>query len=231
MLTTTFEWVDLPIGPQPLPDWLIGARARWNNGFANAPDVTIVSRIDIRHWEGQSFVREGRALVARHPDGRAHQWGFQGEFEEIEWSPGWSKELGGPAPKILIPATPPSEGCGGAVVECLMAEGPYAGRTVLIRGPWGICPPAGYVDVAYLIREPAMVAGAMSHRESGLLGGIDIVEDLFLRAVARFLPHCRVARISRPGWPDQLELADGAWDVPKTIRLERQARPFTGVRR
>lgn len=215
---TTFEWVDLPVGPQPLPEWLLGAKVRWMDGYANSPDLWLKADRPLRDWPGQSFVREGRALVARHPDGRAHQWGFQGEFTETEQT----RYVDGRAETYTIPATPPSEGCGGWPVDCLMADGPYAGRLVRIRGPWGIGQPAGYNDVCHTVRTPAIIAGAPSYREEIGLGGLGISDDLFLRAVARFLPHCRVARISRPGWRDRLEIADGFWDVPKTIRLERK---------
>jgi hypothetical protein len=213
----SFGWVDLPVGPQPLPEWLLGAEVRWNDGYANAPDLILKADRDLRSWDGQSFVREGQRLVARHPDGRVHQWGFQGEFRETEQI----RHVGGWPEKFTIPATPQSEGCGGWAVDCLMADGPYAGRLVRIRGPWGIGQPDGYNDVSYRVRKPAIIAGAASHQYEIGLGGLGISHDLFLRAVARFLPHCRVARISRPGWRDRLEIADGFWDEPKTIRLNK----------
>ena len=35
----TFEWIDLPVGPHPLPEWLLGAAVRWLDGYANSPDL------------------------------------------------------------------------------------------------------------------------------------------------------------------------------------------------
>ncbi|GAB6842322.1 hypothetical protein HNR00_003531 [Methylorubrum rhodinum] len=221
MSEIAFDWVELPVGPQPLPEWLLGATVRWNEGYANAPDLWLMADRPLRDWPGQSFVREGGALVARHPDGRIHQWGFQGEFVETEQT----RYVAGQAERFIIPATPPSEGCGGWAVDCLMAEGPYAGRHVRIRGPWGIGQPDGYIDVCHTVRTPAIICGAPSHKEEIGLAGLGITHDLFLRVVARFLPHCRVARILRLGWRDRLEIVDGSWDEPKTVRLNRPRAP------
>lgn len=88
----------------------------------------------LRSWNGQSFVREGQALVACHADGRVFQWGFQGEFSETEQT----RHVNGQAEQFTIPAAPPSEGCGGWPVDCLIADGPYAGHLACIRGPWGM---------------------------------------------------------------------------------------------
>lgn len=221
MAEISFEIVDLPVGKQPLPEWLLGAKVRWNEGYANSPDLWLKADRPLRDWPGQTFTREGQALVARHPDGRVHQWGFQGEFREVEQT----RYVDGKPETFTIPATPPSEGCGGWAVDCRMEDGPYVGRLVRIRGPWGIGQPAGYLDVSHTVRTPAIIAGAPSYREEIGLGGLGISEDLYLRAVARFLSHCRVARIHRQGWRDRLEIMDGAWDEPKTVRLNQRLAP------
>ncbi len=218
----TFEWVEPPADPKPLPEWLLGAYVRWNDGFVNSPELWLQADRDLRSWEGQSFVRERQSLVARHPDGRVHLWGFQGEFSETEQT----RYVDGKAEKFTIPATPPSEGCGGWPVDCLMADGPYAGRLVRIRGPWGIGQPAGYVDAHYVVRTPAIVAGAQSYQEQIGLAGLGITGDLCLRVVAKFLPDCRVARVSRLGWLDRLEVVKREWDAPKTVLNDRKAAEY-----
>lgn len=221
-----FEWLDLPEGRQPLPDWLVGAHVEWMENYGNAPTLRLKSLIEARSWEGKAWTDEGdRTMVARHPDGRAHRYGFNGEITETELTR-W--ENGRPV-KYMGLATAPSEGLGGSHVHCLMAEGPHAGRIVALRGPWCIVPPPGYVDVSYSPRpQNGWPPGRPWHRGGGL-AGLCITLDLYLRAVARFLPHCRVARILRPSY-STIEIADGAWDLPKTIRLERRPIAYTQSR-
>ncbi len=221
-----FEWLPLPEGRQPLPDWLIGAHVDWMERYCNPPAVRLKSTVDARSWEGKTWVEEpGERLVARHPDGRAHQYAFDGEIAEVELTR-W--ENGGPI-KYMGLATAQSEGLGGSHVHCLMGEGPHAGRIVALRGPWCVGPPAGYVDVGYSPRPKAgWTPGRPWHREMGL-AGLCISLDLYLRAVARFLPHCRVARILGRSYAE-IEIADGAWDEPKTIRQDRRAIAYASRR-
>lgn len=48
----------------------------------------------------------------------------------------WARQRAGRA--VHDPCDAPSERCGGWPVDCLMADGPYAGRLVCILGPWGM---------------------------------------------------------------------------------------------
>lgn len=222
----TFEWLTLPEGRQPLPDWIIGAHVEWMENYSNPPKLRLKSTIDARSWDGKVWTEEGdQTLVARHPDGRAHRYKFVGEIAEAELTR-W--ENGAPV-KYTGLATVPSEGLGGSHVHCLMGEGPHAGQVVALRGPWCIGPPPGYLDVSYSPRPKAgWTPGRPWHHEMGL-AGLCISLDLYLRTVARFLPHCRVARILGRSYAT-IEIADGAWDVPKTIRLERRAIAFNRFR-
>jgi hypothetical protein len=81
-------------------------------------------------------------------------------------------------------------------------------------------------DPHYVVRKPAMIAGAMSHRDEIGLAGLGITDDLFLRVVAAFLPKCRVARVFRLGWLDRLEVAKREWDAPKTVLNDRKAAEY-----
>lgn len=218
-----FEWLPLPEGRQPLPDWLIGAHVEWMDRYANAPGVHLKTTTDVREWEGKAWIEEGeRTLVARHPDGRVHRYGFDGGLVERD-----VRVFNGSGYEMRRElASQQSDGHGGSWTHCVMGEGPHAGKTAILRGPWGIGAPPGYVDVSYAPR-PAngWPSGSPWYRGGGL-AGLGISLDLYLRAVARFLPHCRVARILGRSY-GTIEIADGAWDEPKTIRLDWQAIAYT----
>lgn len=56
------------------------------------------------------------------------------------------------------------------------------------------------------------------------MAGLCITEDLFLRIVAHYLPHVRVARTLpyRSACPT-LQLVRPDWEIPKTVKSERAA--------
>jgi hypothetical protein len=67
----TYEWLELPEGPQPIPGFVRGARIEWSDGFGNAPSLLLKTNTEAREWPGKVFQKEGSRYMAESGDGRA----------------------------------------------------------------------------------------------------------------------------------------------------------------
>lgn len=208
----TFEWVDLPVGPQPLPAWARGLHVDFMIGYGNAPHYTVKTAGRVMDWAGKVFTKEGSRYMATTDDGRAAIFYHNGPvsmqpvrrfmaadgiLKQYARTVGdWDSENHGREPGEWVDVqklcTTQQQGFGGSHVECQMDDG----TEVVLRGPWHGQSPPGWMDVG------------TTH------GGLYISEDLFKRLLARFHPEMRCARVT-DNIGSHLEAVDGMWDVPK----------------
>lgn len=235
--TPSWELVELPNGPQPLPAWALDLAIWWGDGYGNSPDCKLKATENLRRWPDKRFRFEapGR-YVAEHPDGRAEVY-YHGRFR-----PAKLKRLRMPDGTILPPhafkreaveeeydgfATGPDEGFGGSHFHITMEDG----TPVVLRGPWHSLAPAGFVEVAYVnwsderSQRPWRGEGPSWLRTTAT-GGLYIREELFIRLFARFQSHLQLARVTEffSGGRRYVSLQPlkPEWDVPKRWILERE---------
>jgi hypothetical protein len=221
MSAPTYEWVELPVGPQEIPSWIKGARVNWSEGYANAPDIELLTTPHPNDWEGKRWRRHGDSLYASvSADGRGDFLSARGE-PKLQWLPErlpYAIPVQKPRSKFLgstfwglrrVWATPQSEGFAGRHFEIVMENG----VSLILRGPWfgGVLP--GYVQTSW------HEAGARQYRNRGkwdTMGyfGLFITEDLWLKVLARYAPECRCARVTQYG-RSRLQPVRGDWDEPK----------------
>lgn len=224
----SYEWVDLPVGPQPIPTWCRGLTIDWMDGWANPPRYTIKVDKDFRanEWPGKAYRVEGHRYLAESGDGRAscfyhggplalRQMGHRvhslvgmmpagGPFNThaVKWGTSraayWQAKYHWDAPATVW-ATTQDDGYGGQVFWIPLEDG----RTVGLCGPWHGPAPAGYQD-------------AGTSRHEALL----VHDDLLTLLIARYYPHCRAARVA-----GRVQAVREDWDEPKAwMDAKRRAR-------
>ncbi len=223
-----FEWVDLPTGPQPLPEWVKGARVDWMPQYANPPSMRIMVTSGADEWPGKRWRREGDALyAATHEDGRADFLSASGE-PRLEW-------LRAKLPLALpitpskpymgntfwgveqVRATPPTDGFGGRHFRLMMGDG----EPLVLRGAWFGGKLPGYWQTSYHIQGARRYRHQRSKWDTTGGFGLYLREDLWLRILARFCPECRCARVTINGLTS-LEPVAGHWDEPKHWIQDRE---------
>lgn len=228
------EWWE----PVPLPDhaevpeWCLDADTAYLFGpsakYSNRPTLHLKVDREKEKWEPEwEWWPERRCYIAKHPDGRCkvHYHG-EATLQDLKlWD---EKEKRMVTKKVW--ATSQSEGYGGRHFHLKMKDG----REVILRGPWHGGPPPGFVEVTYHLwppenpkwfsrrvefmkrRAPERFKWEKSWRlELGYFGWY-ITEDLFLRIVAKYLPHLRVARATRYGMTRLEPMIDG--QLPKNFK-------------
>lgn len=228
----SYEWVDLPEGPQPLPEWLKDARVEWAEGFGNAPMLKIMATPGVGSWEGKRWRRHGDALYAAvNEDGRADFLSASGR-PTLEWLPEKlpiTPPIKNPKPYMgstfwgvrRVWATPQTEGFAGRHIDLMMENG----VTLVLRGAWHGGSMPGYQQVSYYETGARRYRGRPGKPATkwDTLGyfGLFIRDDLWLKTLARFAPECRAARVTKYG-RTSLEPVAGHWDEPKHWKLERE---------
>ena len=251
------EWTDLPlpIGRQQLPDWIRGAHVDWHDGVANSPNIRINVRGDVQHWEGQAYASEpGGMYISRHHDGRAQVHYHKGAVSMTKLKrfrttdgklhiyqpekPGLSNIIHagedymarlepGEWVEIDVMATEQQQGYGGAHIGIKMVDG----TDMVLRGPWHGGAPLGYVEV--ICCDGTKRLGWERKKENkpwwkrGIGGQMYITEDLFLRIVATYLPHIKIAAVQK-SYGDRLEPYRAEWGALKAeiydLEIERSRR-------
>lgn len=122
------------------------------------------------------------------------------EFVDYGYEPGeWVK--------VMLPATTAQEGFGGAHIPIFMEDG----SEIILRGPWHVGAPEGYVEVSYQMR---------GERWGGR-AGLYITIDLFTRIMARFQAHLELVEVTYGGCTT-IEPMKPEWGEPKRLVYERE---------
>ena len=229
----SYEWVDVPAGPQPLPDWVCGLHISWMEGYSNPPHYMLKVRGEPWKWE-HVYAKDGDRYMSVAPDGhRAHILYHGGELVSTELTRrirslvplpapipaearrgcdyrSWQFKLGsGPWYYWDVPytklATYKDRGFGGEAYHIKLDDG----REVVLRGPWHGATPPGWVDVG----------GRGTGR--GGSSGMTITEDLLVLLIARYHAECRVARVTQYGHTE-IQAVRGDWDEPKAWMEEKR---------
>lgn len=240
-LDNRLSWrgIERPVGPQPVPAWVKGAKINWHEGYCNSPSVCLIVDGDVGKWPDKRFTREdGRYYRARHEDGRLAQYAHDGAvaldtipmfrsedgtvrrdrrrgpqwFDQNDWPPGctvWPPH--GDEPGEWVP------------VErmCTTRQHGFGGGHVhlimedgsdlVLRGPWHVGAPAGYAEVSYDMR------GERWGKRSGLY----ITLDLYTRIMARFQAHLELVEVTYGGCTT-IEPMKPEWSEPKRLVYERE---------
>lgn len=248
MLTTerirpseSYVWVDLPVGPQPLPGWCTGLKVEWSDGYGNIPTICLKTNSDARDWPDKRFVFEGDCYYrAYSDDGRLEQHAHSGQLSWSDSQQAWVSAR--------------SEGYGGSSFHIkmqpylrVMREGkkkfnifdrewaewkdtyffqPGCDKVILV-GPWHVGAPKGYIEVAYVdTSRPDIYRVARRWHDRTARAGLYITDDLWLRLIARFQPTLRIARTIY-GWSGAdgiLEPVREDWNEPKHWMLQARKR-------
>lgn len=229
-----YEWVDRPVGPQPLPAWCTGVAIEWMIGYGNIPGVCLKTNTDARNWPDKRFVFEDGCYRAYSGDGRLEQHAHSGQLHWQDDKQAWVSDR--------------DEGYGGSAWEIMMR--PYLrvaregkkkfnmfdrewaewkdtyffqpGRDkVILRGPWHVGAPKGYIEVSYVDTSVHDIYGYRRWHDRTARAGLYITEDLWIRLLARFQPTVRVARAFY-GWSGDdgiLEPVKENWTAPKSWEM------------
>lgn len=234
--TDRYEWVDLPVGRQPLPKWCTGIETEWADGYGNLPGICLKTNTDAREWADKRFVFEGDSYYRAYSgDGRLEQHSHSGQLTWQDDRQAW--------------VSTPDAGYGGAQWSILMKpylkverEGkkrwnrydPWSewkdtyffqpGRNrVILCGPWHVGAPRGYIGVSYVDTSQKDIYRHRRWQDRTARAGLFISEDLWMRLVARFAPTVRVARTFYK-WDEFngiLEPVREDWDEPKLWALQK----------
>lgn len=66
-----WHFIDMPVGPQPIPTWCKGLHVDWMMGYGNPPELRAKAGENPWNWPGMRWRREGDLYITQHPDGRA----------------------------------------------------------------------------------------------------------------------------------------------------------------
>lgn len=199
-----WEPVEMPSGEIQLPAWCLDARVNWYEGYTNWPDLKVKAlhcpaKIEDLVWENEG----GGYYRAYTPDGVMDQLKHDGK---LTFDPD----------KNAFFSTQ-QEGFAKRGFTLKMKDG----TTVILRGPWSTIRPSGWTEFSYADMEyEARYSSNPRPWETALfMAGLAMNEDLFLRIVARFLPHLRCARVSRHYDRPHMEVyKDG--ETPKGMTLD-----------
>ena len=237
----TWSLVELPVGPQPLPDWAKGLHVDFGDHHDGDPRFTLKTDRDLRAWPGKRYRRDGDLWMSETDDGLADPF-YQGGELRIERLRRYKTKDGAlhqyaptePRRIRLVPGewieidrlcTRQEQGFGGAHIDLVMVDG----TEVTLRGPWhGPCP-SGFVEVAALDTSSPYYRHAYNRNKpwhSRCVSGVATVRaDVFTPIFARYAPHLRLASVNM-GRGDRLQPLKPEWNEPKAwVRArERMAR-------
>lgn len=232
-------WIDLPVGPQPLPDWFKGLHIDWMEQWSNRPNYRIKTDREIGKWEGETWVKEGGFYRAYHEDGRMEQYHHNSLLTFSAQARAWvtvkQEGFGGAESRLKMHSDVRQSFLGGAVrlagdewvfeepVDGQRFAGNFHGYDVLLRGPWATGGPDGYVyGMSYFnVNVEWRIRKKQPWWQETACGGLFITEKLLVLALARFYPHLRAARIEDKRGT-RVEPVREDWHAPKAMTAEQQ---------
>jgi hypothetical protein len=216
--------VEVPEGPQEIPDWCSDLAVEWHDGYGNSPSFKLKTRENpyaFAECPSPVWVKHGSLYGARHPDGRGLFHHHSGPVSE-QWLPVgvgcvpnsiddsqammWefdcndrSQWNNGWTVSEWVRATTRQEGYGGRRFRLMMEDG----KPLVLCGPWHGSSPNGYVHASvYDTSNETTRRYEKSWEKSntpwwarGGTFGLFITEDLFKRLFARFQPHLTLALV------------------------------------
>lgn len=240
--TDRYEWVELPVGPQPLPAWCTGVAVAWSDGYGNIPGICLKTNCEAREWNDKRFIFEDGCYRAYSGDGRLEQHSHSGQLSWQEDRQAW--------------VSTQSDGYGGSAWEIMMRpylrvsmEGkkkfnmfdkewaewkdtyffPPGRDKVILRGPWHVGGPKGWIEVSYVDTSKPDIYCHRRWHDRTARAGLYISDDLWLRLLARFEPTIRVARTFYKwhNFDGILEPVRDDWSEPKAWNMAaaRRNRP------
>lgn len=218
-----WHFVDMPVGPQPIPAWAKGLHVDWMMGYGNPPDLRAKAGENPLDWPGIRWRREGDLYITQHPDGRAQFYQHDGaiSLQKFKTYRGLDANEQPIYEEREVRATTQQEGFAGRHFEITMEDG----APLILRGPWHGKRLPGYRNLTCVDMSSRYSAtyrnGTPWHRRMGCFG-LYVTEDLLIRLVARFLPHLQMARVKRFD-VETLEVVDPVWGCPKNEWQRQQA--------
>src|ERR1700733_608962 len=220
---STYEFIDMPVGPQPIPEWVRDMAVDWVDQYSNPPRLAIKERGNAHEWPDKVWTRpRAGCFAALSGDGRADFLQHGGSiFEE-------DGEL----------VTARQEGFAGRSFKVLMGPGDaFANRWISLRGPWFGWHLTGYQQVTTVDEKLAsdLFWTKRGHPwwARGGCFGLWLSEDLIIRLLARYQPHLRVARVREHiGGKifESIQPLKPEWDEPKAWIMERERQRYLAAR-
>jgi hypothetical protein len=243
----TWTPVELPTGPEPIPDWALDLHVEDMDyesrpNLATPPRVRIKAARDLRTWQGRRFQVHGDLYLAESPDGIAEAFYQGGGLSPTKLRRYRTRDGALHTHPPLLPratvtepmrdqpgewvevermATRQEQGFAGWNVDITLEDGTEA----TLRGPWHGGPPPGYVEAAYVdatkLGDYAWMRGQPWHQLGGVVVFVRL--DVFAAIFARFAPHMRLAAVSY-GTATMVEAYDERWGAPRAWVVDEYLR-------
>jgi hypothetical protein len=246
----TWEEVERPIGPQPIPLWCKAVHIDWMMGYGNAPNVLVKTKGE--DWPDKRFRKEGECYIAEHPDGRGEMHVHDGKvglypvkaFRRPDGSLHQNRRYGPEWPEAnpmfktadgIVRGHEPGEWVETPMRATTQQDG-YAGRhfwitlddgePLVLRGPWHCGAPKGYLSITTVDMDYAEKHGIGGRRSPWWknLGcfGTALRVDVYIAVLSRFVPHLPLALVTYNWGGPYLEVYKSEWGEPKDFWLKRQ---------
>jgi hypothetical protein len=218
------NWIEVerPVGCQELPAWITGLHIDWCMQFANSPYVK---------FRATHFPMPEETLWQQGPKGRWFRE-YEGVIEQL-WADGPLAQM-----ENGDWETPKTQGHGGRTSTLKMVDG----RTVHLRGSWFGGTPEGYNELTVVDMSSKYVkqdqqqgkvkwefGNLVIHKnlkakawyKCGGYYGLYIPDDILIKAIAKYQPHVRIAKLIRERG-DRIEPFLDEWNMPKGSWIRRE---------
>jgi hypothetical protein len=252
-MTESWVEVERPVGPMPTPSWCKDVHINWMDGLGNSPEIRLKTDGTEGDWPGKCFTyHKGGVYIAKHEDGRlechghdgavtmgkvkmfrradgelaqhrrwGHEWGHLQE-PGILGTDGLGRKCGhepGEWVEVDHLVTTQQQGYAGRGFRILRDDGQY----VMLRGPWHIGAPAGYVGVITVdCSEPDAWIARRRLKWWNRTGcfGLFLRQDALINIISRYQAHIRLAFVTHSYGGPYLEPLKPEWNAPKGFKQE-----------